>query len=208
MSDLADLRRRATHAPHHANEKETAHHEAGHAIAAVVLKRGICYVTILEEGGKNNGHLGRCVIHGLPSLEQFLDGTHGLSSKARKRAEYDAAIITAAGPAATFQHRGGVEQWDPGLLADRHEVSRFAARLAPTGDGMSLLLDRWHAEASEIVRDHWTAVCAVAEALHRERVLSGRQVQQLVAAAQMRERVSGEADEWPEDVDPSSYFTP
>jgi hypothetical protein len=185
MSELAEMRRRVVRIPRYVGEEETAHHEAGHAVAAVVLKRRISYVTIIAEGG-DDGHLGLCRLGDLPTLREYLDGTTELADRARKQGERDltrSAIISAAGPAATFRHRGGAEVWDdPGLIADRNATTGCAAWLAGSSDGASLLVDRWHAEATKIVQEHWTAVCSVAEELLRERVLSGQRVRQLARA--------------------------
>lgn len=183
MSTLAEMRHRSIRVPRYEGEQETASHEAGHAVAAVVLRRRVAYVTIIAEGG-DNGHLGLCTLGDVPTLRQFLDGTVELSDTARKRAEREmerAAIVTAAGPAATFRFRGGAEVWDdPGLLADRDALTAVAAWAAGTSEGASILVDKWHARATEIVREHWADVCSVSEALMRERVLSGSQVRSLM----------------------------
>jgi hypothetical protein len=143
----------------------------------------MAYVTIIAEGG-DDGYLGLCRFTEVPATMKYLEGIAELSDRQRKRAELDIArdaIVTAAGPAATFRRRGGVEAWDePGLIGDRNALTSIAIGMAGSSVGATCLLDKWHAEATELVHEHWPAVCAVAEALQSERVLSGRQVQRLL----------------------------
>jgi ATP-dependent Zn protease len=154
-----------------------AFHEAGHAVAAYVLRRRINLVTIV--GG--DGHNGRV------SLTE-------LAPRHLKRRERD-VVIGLAGVPAERRLLGG--KHDPrGFENDRLGVLKTLRDTAMRrGEDPELLLEsRVQAalkEAKSIVNEHWPAVESLADELLRRRTLSGRAVRKLLAESIPNEKRMG-----------------
>ncbi len=172
--------------------KSIAYHEAGHAVAAVVLKRGVRNVTIRPR----NDYAGR--------LLQRTGVTETSSHKALRKD----LIITAAGPVAqarmskcsTMRVLGGVR-----ASGDREAIENMLNALgeftltqeyyAPLGKEISVQdmtagTRRAISEARSLLREHWPAVERVAKALLKHGRLTGTEVRALVQASRTNRSTS------------------
>jgi ATP-dependent Zn protease len=154
-----------------------AFHEAGHAVAAYVLRRRINLVTIV--GG--DGHNGRV------SLTE-------LAPRHLKRRERD-AIIGLAGVPAERRLLGGKHD-RRGFENDRLGVLELLEDIAVRrGENPELVLESRISDALEeakrIVNDHWPAVESLADQLLRRRTLSGRAARKLLGESIKNEQRLG-----------------
>jgi ATP-dependent Zn protease len=152
-----------------------AFHEAGHAVAAYVLRRGITVISIRPDGQHG----------GIVSVTD-------LSSGQLKRRERDATIAL-AGVWAERRHRGGVHG---GLSAQedfrtaREVVRDVAARRGQDPElvvraQLQAALD----QAELLVDQQWPAIELLASEVMRRETLSGRVVRELLRHAVERQRM-------------------
>lgn len=136
----------------------TAAHEAGHAIAGRVLLgcRRCGHATIIAD---DQGRAGYAVVR----------------AGADVRADI---IVSMSGPIAEYllARRLGDEMPDGADMLDRQHVARLAAQHGLT----EFELDTLRRQARRLVRKNRSAVRRVARALLRDRVLNGREIDELV----------------------------
>ena len=132
----------------------TAHHEAGHAFAAILRGMRFDHVAI-ETGDISSGHV------------RFLKPTHGV-----ERMFHVQAIVAMAGEAAQrrFNPRSVRRHHGDG---DREGVANYALE---NGGGsqkvVSLMVKLWEQQARELVENYWPQVQEIAAALLERRRLS------------------------------------
>lgn len=180
-----------------------AYHEAGHAVAAVLLRRAITYVSIVPTdeclghvrhptGVADPDRQSGDTFREQPPLEpEAIAGWWERSQRwavtyearlalRRSRARADIAICL-AGPRAEKRFSG---RWDNrGARHDRELTLALADRLA-NGSSVTTkgILDQEDARADRILKENWPSVEAVADALLGKSQLSGREVRAIVKA--------------------------
>ncbi len=164
-----------------------AHHEAGHAVAAVALRRGIQLLTITPEAD----WLGRMITTAPVHSEDDID-----SGRLWRRQRN--LLVVAAGPSAHAKYIEGSTLTvlfesscddDRRLMADLLiDLGRGKAkRKFVPGFGEELVIDLIEAVeetvavADLIVGTYWSAVERLARELLEKRTLTGKQVRQIVA---------------------------
>ena len=177
----------------------TAIHEAGHALAAYRLRRGIDYITIRPDSDDDDAagycRLTRLMLGprqspkslGLTSEDDRAYGRWALRTRPRRlRMIETSAIIALAGPAADLRFEPSIGSE---LVGWRHDLdtARLWAELfclERAGDPLALFR-AWRQRASELVaRDrNWLGILRLALALWRRGTLSGRRVRAILAAA-------------------------
>lgn len=156
----------------------TAHHEAGHAVVAVVLGITIKQVSIAP----NEESLGNC-IH--PDVCQF--GYRGAYS--RRRIARDCIIVSYAGVEAEKIFDSKAEEWcsleDEGNAFNlSREFSVLPRGCRCVGDEAHLeFLAKLQSEARRLVRKHWPAVEALADALIQKQRVSGEEASRIIEDA-------------------------
>jgi hypothetical protein len=168
----------------------TAHHEAGHAVAACVLGVPIIRVHVIAQVLQTHDSFGQTEFRKCVTSE--------LCDEANRH-KAEARIITSfAGPIAEGRFRGLIRSAQPSPsdraamngLADLH-ISFWAKSLliknvvllhsSPSVTRMrAAYLRGLKARATSLVDNHWLAVQAVADALVEKRELTARQVKALV----------------------------
>lgn len=152
------------------------YHEAGHAVAAVVLRLRLCYVWVRPE---------------------YIDSTYGTAHCAKPRRwkrdiRARSAIMVAAGDAA--QRIFEPTRKPMGGLRDLCNLIAFLG-VKPNGHrGNRRVIYAWkdanvrlaRREARRLLRDHWKAVMAVAWELRRRGRLTGTRVREIVHKGEAR----------------------
>jgi hypothetical protein len=183
--------------------KKVAYHEAGHAVAAVVLGRAIIHVSIVPTG-EWLGHIRHPKGIADPSFQSVVslrerppleikakaawlkrfqrrvrtDGARLALRRRRARAEI---AIRLAGSRAEKIFSGRWDNW--GARHDREHALDLADLLANDSSVTSKgILDREDARADRILKENWPSVEAVADALLGKSQLSGREVRAIVKA--------------------------
>jgi ATP-dependent Zn protease len=139
----------------------TAHHEAGHAVAAIVRGVRVKHATIAPSGNRA-GHirlLGR-----VPT---------------QTGAMHDRGMIALAGEAAqrrfsprsVRRHHGG---------SDREAVRRFALDASGSAKVAQCLVDLWQAQADDLVQARWATIQRIAAALLERQTIDGAELRRLV----------------------------
>ena len=145
-----------------------AHHEAGHAVLAIVFGRRVQRVTI-EPG---EGH------------EGFSKSTLGFghavgwdtSPRMRRRVEEQIRILLAGGIA---QRRMAPRSSKWAESDDRHRAVDLVLRLASPGREAGTYMKLLRIQTEQAVEREWPTICAVAEALIARRTLTGDDVKEL-----------------------------
>lgn len=150
----------------------TAHHEAGHAVAAVVLDLPLDHVQV----GVQMPFFGEPVVHG-----------ETVDRRAPRRREFDDFVVSlAAGGVAEYAWYLDTGGYDLDVIAEavhrNTETDRAFAEYYH--DRGAIDLATAEPRAADVIRDCWDAVLAVVDGLaHCSDYLTGSQVAQLVAAA-------------------------
>jgi hypothetical protein len=159
----------------------TAYHEAGHAVVACLLGRGVERVEVGHRGSFN----GRIVF------------TRELLGNQWKRRELEVTILH-AGWQAEKAYLG--RDPDPrGVADDEREARRLMSSVGlHFGRTTEAEFARWNddaaAEAAELVARHWEVIRAVAERLATRKKVSGRLIRRLIREStkgQPRDNQSG-----------------
>ena len=159
-------------------DQVVCYHEAGHAVASVVLGRKVLFVEV--DSGED--------VHGIPhhgrTSNPPLNAKKGLKIK---QLDIEAQIAL-AGPLAHAKafdlDTSGIE--DPGDRAKASELLRMILSVpqvqAEYGDESRLpdLLEECKDRTRQLLEDHWGAVERVAGELRTRRSLTGARVRQLV----------------------------
>ncbi len=155
----------------------TAYHEAGHAVAAVLLRCPVESITI--EPGEDSGCLGRCVLGDRPSW--LCPDTSG-GSRARFYIERRMMILL-AGRVAESKHLG--RPYHEGSEGDEDKIARLAEVICGS-DGEDQKFIAWlHARTVNLlsVEEHWQAVERVVAELLERKTLKGAAVRRVVEQA-------------------------
>ena len=152
----------------------TAHHEAGHAVAAMHYGRRFRHVTIKQDAD----FLG----HVLYEKAMRLNYDEALSPK-RERALLDTATIALAGPAAAGAHRGTRSGFDfRGGTADREHATDAVLAISGSTDELKHWIAIARLRARGIVETQRELVSLVAAALLDRETLTWEEVSGLPLA--------------------------
>jgi ATP-dependent Zn protease len=165
-----------------ASERSTAFHEAGHAVAAVVLQKGFSYATIVPDKDKDT--LGHVNYHrvGL-SMDEFRRQEFGIEQTINKRKVEREVMISLAGDIAERCVNGG--RFHPGSTQDYHTAFDYADVLTFGNTPESeALVHRLFKVTEQLVKDHWTAVTQVAEELIELKTVKAARIRAIVTGCQ------------------------
>ena len=132
----------------------TAHHEAGHAVAAIMKQVSFKLVTI------NPDHL-----HGSSGHVQFLRFGEGFEALHR------GAVVVLAGEVAQRRYSPRSARKHHGS-GDRSVVADHALKMAGSARVADLHVRLWQQQAVELVEARWEQVTRVAAALLEHRILT------------------------------------
>jgi hypothetical protein len=150
----------------------TAHHEAGHAVAAFYFDHSINYVTI--KPGKD--FAGRCIRP--PGYGRNFEPESGAISARQYVTMLDNIVISFAGHEAEAAHSGR-QNW-VGSRSDREKAADLALYISGGPEDASALL-RWRRiTARGLVETRWTEITAVAAALLDRETLTGGEVREAI----------------------------
>jgi ATP-dependent Zn protease len=152
-------------------QRATAYHEAGHAVMALLLGRGVRSVTVIPDEWTES--LGMVTFNPLPAFDPHFDR----SGRTREKCER-LILILLAGPVAERRYTG---KWcHSGADGDRHAVVEIASRLI--GERTTSSYVRWLSDVANEKFDGpfaWPAVRTIAAELLRKDRLSGRRVREI-----------------------------
>ncbi len=175
-------------------ERFAAYHEAGHAVAAVVLKLPLERVSIVP----SNDSLGECSLEATPKCVQ--DGARSPtgSPEYNKMWQYteNRTVFSFAGPIAEGRAKGRAKGKDITLAALSKTSDWECEVCSEDFESLAFVRDKAQSELEELLGDkaynlvydsnNWAGVEAVAEALLEEKELSGSKVRKLVQEATRR----------------------
>jgi hypothetical protein len=159
-----------------------AYHEAGHAVAAAVLRRRLESVSIVPQGDTG----GVTILH-RPRLPPGTGSASmsWLSVVRYSQARRDELVATLAGPVASRVYaRAGTTLGADSDVEEAAKLARFLCPKTMTRDEaereMNDTLSRAQTIATLLVRGYWPAVRTVAGVLLTESTMSGRRVRAIV----------------------------
>jgi hypothetical protein len=148
------------------SERATAHHEAGHVVAAVAQDVAIRSVTIVPD--KVNGYAGR-VRH--EDLTRAVDLETDNSPRTRSRIERQ-IVVALAGAAA--QRKYDRRSWRSFHSSGDYETAANLADAVSSSPAASEAFLKWLTIATDdLIAVHWLEVKKIAKALLDEKTLSG-----------------------------------
>jgi hypothetical protein len=152
-------------------------HEAGHAVCAAVLKRGVDEVYVSLSGG-GCWHV--------PVAERKTDGhqkaLEGLAPSQRAQDAFLDPLVVSLGGAVVQKKIGDDDQARAiNCSADLRDVFAIIKTVTKTEEEAEELLYKAVRLASEIVNEFWPAVCDLAIALHGQRRLYADQIKKILA---------------------------
>ena len=153
----------------------TAHHEAGHAVAAIVQGLIITYVTIKPD----EDFLGAC-------LHPSAFGYEFSGTRERKKIVRECIIASYAGLQAEKIFNPQAEEWraqhdENNAFSLSHEFLVLPRQCSHIGDEAHLeFLAKLQLEARKLIRRHWSSVSAVARALLETKTLNHDQVKEII----------------------------
>ena len=151
--------------------EDSAWHEAGHAVACLVLRRRLSFASIDGRGGG----LVRCSQH--PNL----DPRHRSSRSRIRRNIRREIVITWAGIMAAARASG--RRTAAGDLRDAEGIVTLLNRLSGSPEEQ-IAIGRWLREAAEeLLHQHWSAVKSITKALVEQHRLSGIHCRRLAGKA-------------------------
>ncbi len=139
----------------------TAHHEAGHAVAAMVRNVQVKYATIAPSGDS----VGYIRLLGRVPTQVGAMHNRGLIALAGEAAQRRFS------PRSVRRHHGG---------SDREAVRRFALDASGSAKVAQCLVDLWQAQADDLVQTRWAAIQRIAAALLERQTLDGAELRRLV----------------------------
>jgi len=167
----------------HEKKTHTAHHEAGHAVAAWWfghLKKKD-YVTIVPD--QQRGSLGH--FWNPPRFISEMEGTAGNSGRAILQAE-KFAVVCLAGEAASSRYRGSKRRFLAGGRKDREQVAQVLSRLTGSNEELKAYFRLLQIRAENLVARFWPEVDAVARRLLSEKKLTSEQIRETCLSARAR----------------------
>ncbi len=178
---IRDIGKRMFHSDQATPRQITAHHEAGHAVAAVAFGIGFKIVSVVNDGDT----LGRIVLYQKwPHLRNWFDPHDPEDRRTAERW----ILLALAGEFADAYHSGRIAGSSSEAMWDFRVAEALAERLFPHPDERRAFLKemrcRTHRFISEPLR--WRQISAVATRLGQVRELDRQQVEQImdeVAAA-------------------------
>jgi hypothetical protein len=154
--------------------RQTAYHEAGHAVADHVFERKVRRVTIVPN--LKDQTLGTCDRYPRPALLKELEGCFTSWSPAKTQYEIENEIVALyAGPEAEKRVRRGRYNHD-GAHSDYKRVSEIALHVYPQDDKRIAFLRWLRLCARDLVTARWPQIERVAEALLERRTLTADDV--------------------------------
>ena len=139
----------------------TAHHEAGHTVAAFVLDIPVKRVSIVPDakrGVAGHVYLGSC--RSVDAMHR--QGIVALAGEAAQR-RYN--------PRSVRHHHGG---------GDRQAVAKHALERTGSEEQATLLARLWELQARDLVERRWEAIQRVAAALLKQQTLDAAQVRMIL----------------------------
>lgn len=156
-------------------EIATAHHEAGHAVAAWHL--GIAVRMVMVTGDRSLGYLGR-MVHA-PISTQLAEALEaGAVSPAQRQRVEGLVMMMLAGELAERRHRGRANHL--GASEDRAHARSLLTLITADPDEESAYLSWLFIRARNLVEAHWPQITAVAAALLEQGTLTGRELRALL----------------------------
>jgi hypothetical protein len=159
---------------------ETAYHEAGHAVACVVLHLPFTQVTIVPEGdtlGMVSGH----------TSPKSLDPDAYCSQPGRQRARVEADVLSClCGGLAFLIFRGGKDDWRrDGSRWDLSQALSLLEKICGSAPETEAYLNLLRIRAEQLLRfpPNWSAVQALAEALMESKTIGSRKARKIVKQA-------------------------
>ncbi len=152
--------------PDQRQQKETAYHEAGHAVACYVLNHPCEKADIIQ----GEGYLGRLYMKAIPEdLKDKLREQENLSP-CEENLLYNHIIIRFAGCASAY-HFTGKPNWE-GCSTDLIQASLLIPHLDRSRK-------EYKEKAKELIDSNWKNVEAVAQALLEKQTLTAQQVHEI-----------------------------
>jgi ATP-dependent Zn protease len=149
------------------SDKDTAHHEAGHAVIGCLYDRPPSSVTIVRDGAA----AGKAEFD--PDIPDFARSY--LNQSAQKRAYTEARVVgELSGSAAHDLFRPGRTP-DQGDRHDLHWAKELISELVSWEDH-DKYLEQARVKAKQLLRDNWEWVQAVARALLERKTLSRHEI--------------------------------
>ena len=195
-----------------ADRRLTAIHEAGHAVAACLLRPGAITMVSLRGSVEAGGRMGMRSSSEFPvAADITADIAVSMAGRAAEEEVIGAASAGAGGrensDLALATHLAVISasalgfQPESGLLwrgmPDRHDVGAFLAANPQMARQVAGLLDRTYAWVRQIMHEHVLAVGAVALTLLERGVLDGKDVEAIVrehSPPQPGKRIGGESE--------------
>ncbi len=151
----------------------TAHHEAGHAVAAFSQDVKINAISILPDG-QSKGH----IIHANPLRGIALDIDN--STRARLRIE-KAVRVALAGPIAEREwgrRNGRCPHWKVGAEQDHGRAMDLISRIAGSREEANAYLRLLEIQTKQIVNSHWQRIGCIARLLLERGELRRKDIRQ------------------------------
>jgi hypothetical protein len=154
----------------------TAHHEAGHAVACVVLGIEIVDCWIDCDGGRvNHRYPVHIIVGGHDVTEDNYDANV-------ENAYRQSIVIALAGEAAQLLYDPqSIGAYERGLAMDRAEIQRLLGCIKPPADRDAILAE-CKVRANNLVKAHWPQVVKLATVLIERRSISGQEIAVLLAS--------------------------
>ncbi len=179
-----------------------AYHEAGHAVAAVALGRGVRSLTIVSMNGPDGE-----VLDGALTTSTPIRNPNSQHDSARLWRAQRELLVIAAGPAAHARYTRRSTRFVLVQAPCKDDWNSIAKLLVDLGRSKEIVwcgpefetegpvhdieegLDEIMALADILVRCHWSAVKLLARELIEKRTLTGKQIRQIVAPHLSKEDV-------------------
>jgi hypothetical protein len=145
----------------------TAHHEAGHAVASLLLKRPFLWVTIERESG-SLGHVR--MYRRPPKIDAY--------NISESRARCEAMCALAGWVAQRRFNKRSVRSYH--AESDHERSVDWAFSMSSTGEIATARLKLWGLETELMIENRWPMVQQIAATLLKRRTLSRKEVERLL----------------------------
>ncbi len=160
--------------------RRTAIHEAGHAVAAEVLRLGCGGLNIIPN--REEAAAGHCIFP-IGEYEVLAAWEARGRQSGRNWARSAGRAATIAILAGVAAEREVLGRAGPGAGSDRCVAALLVDDLTPTDEDVRATLRRLERATAGLVSRHRNAIAAVSEELERRKQLSGSEVASIIAAA-------------------------